>query len=59
MIAAGRQELSGATQLQDITLAGADWNPKLIASSPGNTRAFIIDNIVAVYEKNLSLEFEN
>ncbi len=42
-----------STQTQQVTLAGHDWNISNV-----NSRAWIFDNIVSVYEKNLPLEFE-
>ncbi len=47
---------AGVGTSQFVTLAGADWAPSL--AFPVRT-AFIFDNIVAVYEKELSLEIEN
>lgn len=56
VVTAERESLGG----QNVTLAGADWNPELIGGNAGrnSTTAFIFDNIVAVYEKDLSLEIE-
>ncbi|MEX0978199.1 MAG: hypothetical protein WDZ48_05080 [Pirellulales bacterium] len=51
VVAAGA--LTGPSQ--QVTLSGTDWPGSLAAT----TQAFIFDNIVAVYEKNLSLEFKN
>lgn len=42
-------QVDGATQ--SVTLAGADWDPNTT-----NTTAFLIDNVVTVYEKRMSLE---
>jgi hypothetical protein len=38
---------------QFVTLAGADWNPNTT-----NTTAWIFDNVIAVYEKNMRLELD-
>jgi hypothetical protein len=41
---------------QSVTLTGADWDLRLFGGV--GTKAFLFDNIVAVYEKNLSLKIE-
>ena len=54
--------MGGTLRPQNVTLAGTDWDPDMVSFPPfvggSYTRAFIFDNIVAVYEKNLSLEIE-
>jgi hypothetical protein len=47
---AGAAKVNGSSQ--DVTLAGADWNPALA------TTAFLFDGVIAVYEKNMQLEIE-
>ncbi|MBI3838715.1 MAG: hypothetical protein HY288_12380 [Planctomycetia bacterium] len=42
-------QVDGTTQL--VTLAGPDWNPNTT-----NTTAYLIDNVVMVYEKYMKLE---
>ncbi|MGD9721452.1 MAG: prepilin-type N-terminal cleavage/methylation domain-containing protein [Pirellulales bacterium] len=42
-------QVHGRTQL--VTLAGPDWNPNTT-----NTTAYLIDNVIAVYEKHMRLE---
>jgi hypothetical protein len=49
----GAAKVNPVTQTQDITLAGADWNP-LIAPID----AWLFDGVIAVYEKNMRLELE-
>jgi hypothetical protein len=40
---------------QNVTLAGTDWDPTMLQ---GDTAAYLLDNIVAVYEKNMTLEVQ-
>jgi hypothetical protein len=42
---------------QRVSLAGTDWDPELFNTAFG-TSAFVFDNIVAVYEKNVTLKVE-
>ena len=49
---AAKIHMLGARPMQDITLAGADWNPALA------TRAWLFEGVIAVYEKNMQLEIE-
>lgn len=44
---------STSTLFQQVTLAGADWDPNI-----GNSQIWMFDNIVTVYEKNMRLEVE-
>lgn len=55
-IAANWYRVVGATEVigndQTLTVAGADWN-----TAATNTTAFVLDNVVAVYERTMPLEF--
>ena len=44
-------ELDKNTNNQYVTLAGADWNPNTTSN-----QAWLFDNLIAVYEKNMRLE---
>jgi len=51
---------SGVTTIQSVTLAGADWSA---IPAPGAALnlwpdVFLFDNIIAVYEKHMRLDFE-
>jgi hypothetical protein len=49
-----------ATATNHVVLAGTDLDPELISNVSGMTltRAFVFDNVVAVYEKNMTLEIQ-
>jgi hypothetical protein len=49
----GAAKVDATTLRQEITLAGADWNP-----TPTNTRAWLFQGVIAVFEKNMQLEVE-
>ena len=51
---------AGVTTIQSVTLAGADWEavPPIGATLAQCPDAWLFDNIIAVYEKNMRLDFE-
>ena len=53
VIAAAPPETVAGVINQRITIAGSDWN-----CTQRNTRAWIFDNIVNVYEKQMPLEIQ-
>lgn len=59
--------VNGSSKVQPVTLAGADWGRNLFPANPatgltvtsptGWPTMFVVDNVIAVYEKSMNLEF--
>jgi hypothetical protein len=55
VVSAGNKSGMNLTD-QIVSLAGTDWDEELLKNN--QTNAFLFDNIVAVYEKNVTLKVE-